>query len=72
MDPIDIQYELKKRNIPQAQIAREAGVNQMYVSRVIRGRAICAHLMDIISGKLGKDPREVFDKYPEPVIHNKA
>lgn len=49
MDPIDIQYELRKRNILQSQIAEEAGVSAVSISKVIRGKLGSARLMEIIS-----------------------
>lgn len=64
MDPIDIQYELRKRNILQSQIAEEAGVSAVSISKVIRGKLGSARLMDLIASRLGREPREVFDNYP--------
>jgi len=71
MDPIDIQYELRKRNILQSQIAEEAGVSAVSISKVIRGKFGSARLMEIISRKLGKDPREVFENYREKQVMHK-
>lgn len=64
MDPIDIQYELKKRNVLQSHIAAEAGVHPVSISKVIRGKLMSPRLMDLIASHLGRDPREVFEKYP--------
>jgi transcriptional regulator with XRE-family HTH domain len=64
MDPIDIQYELRKKKILQQEIAKEAGVSAMSVSKVINGKLISTRLMELISEKLGKEPRDVFAAYP--------
>ena len=64
MDPIDIQYELKKRNVLQSHIAAEAGVHPVSISKVIRGKLMSPRLMDLIASRLGREPREVFDNYP--------
>jgi len=64
MDPLDIQYELKKRNVLQSQIAAEAGVHPVSISKVIKGKMTSPRLMDLIAAHLGKDPREVFARYP--------
>lgn len=65
MDPIDIQYELKKKKVLQKEIAKEAGVHPVSVSKVINGKLVSPRLMEIISEKLGRAPREVFGNYPD-------
>lgn len=67
VDPIDIQYALKKRRINQVIIARETGVSAMTVSKVIHGKLRTICVMENISAKLGKSPQEVFEKYPAKV-----
>lgn len=64
MQPIDIQYGLKKKNVLQSQIAKEAGVSAVSISKVIKGKLISPRLMDLIASHLGQDPREVFENYP--------
>jgi len=71
MDPIDIQYELKKRKIMQKEIAREAGVSPVSIHKVINGKLTSPRLMEIISEKLGRAPWEVFENYPAKQVINK-
>ena len=63
MEPIDIQYELKKRGITQKQIAREEGRSEMSVSKVIRRESTSYPLAKAVSRRLGKKPEEVFPEY---------
>ena len=71
MDPIDIQYELKKKKVLQKEIAKEAGVHPVSVSKVINGKLVSPRLMEIISEKLGRAPWEVFENYPAKQVINK-
>ncbi len=63
MKPLDIQYELKKRNITQEAIAKEVGVTGMAVSYVIHKKMVSRHIMVAIAQKIGRDPVEVFPEY---------
>jgi lambda repressor-like predicted transcriptional regulator len=63
MDPIDIQYELKKRGISQKQIAKETERSEMSISKVIRKESTSKYLMQIISEKIERDPTEVFPEH---------
>lgn len=63
MEPIDIQYQLKKRGITQKAIAEETGKSETIVSMVIRKERVSAQVMTVISGKLDKSPKEVFPEY---------
>lgn len=63
MDPIDIQYELKKRHITQKQIADELGVSPMAVSKEIAGHNISERIRHAISRSIGKSPQDVFPGY---------
>ncbi len=63
MTPLEIQFELKKREITQKEIAEQLNVTEMMVSLVIRGQSISDRIMKAISDKLGEDHRIVFPKY---------
>jgi lambda repressor-like predicted transcriptional regulator len=62
MNPFEIQYELKKRGITQASIARELEVSRNHVSAVIRtpDKRQSARVMRAVAAKIGQDPRLVF------------
>lgn len=62
MHPADIQSELKKAGVTQAEIAEELGVSPFHVSAVIHGRA-SDRVMRNISEKIGRNRHEVFPFY---------
>ena len=63
MEAIDIQYELKKLRITQKSIARELGVSEMTVSKVIRKQIISNRVMRSVSRIINKDYRAIFPEY---------
>lgn len=63
MDAIDIQYHLKKRGIPQKQLALELGVGDMAVSNVINKRIVSDRIMKAVAKAIGRDVIEVFPEY---------
>lgn len=63
MTPLDIQFELKKQNITQKEIARGAGVSEMTVSRVIRKQLISDRVMRAVAQAIKRDHRAVFPEY---------
>ena len=63
MNPIEIQFELKRRGITQKALAEELGMHPVNVSRVILGKLNSARGIDFISAKIERDPREVFPAY---------
>ena len=63
MEPIDIQYNLKKLGITQKAIAMETGKSETIISLVIRKERISAQVMTAICKKLEKSPVEVFPEY---------
>ena len=63
MDPIDIQYQLKKRQITQKQVADTLGVSQNCISKVVNKLSISDRVMRHIAGLIGRDHREAFPEY---------
>ena len=63
MTPARIQYELKKKAITQAAIAREAGVTESMVSLVVHQKMASERLMRLVAEKMGRDHRAVFSEY---------
>ena len=64
MNPLRIQYELKKRGYTQKQIAAEENRNEMLVSNVIWRKRTSHPMMEAIARRLGKKAEDVFpDKY---------
>ena len=67
MEPIDIQYQLKKRGIMQMDIARELGVSNTIVSYVINKKMVSDRIMRAVAKAIGCNHREVFpEHYLEP------
>ena len=60
MDPLDIQYQLRKRGISQDEIARRAKRSKALVSMVIHGKARNAHIERLIARAIGRPVAEVF------------
>ena len=63
MTPLEIQFELRKRDILQKLIALEEGKSEMAVSKVINKRLVSNHLMRAVSQKIEREPSEVFPEY---------
>lgn len=63
MDPLDIQYALKRKGITQASLAKEFKVSEMTVSKVIRRALVSDRIMRGIAAKVGKKYTVVFPEY---------
>lgn len=60
MEPLDIQYRLKKLGISQRALADELEVSQGVVSNTIRGRATSWTVANHIAGLLKMRPEELW------------
>jgi transcriptional regulator with XRE-family HTH domain len=63
MTPLDIKYEIKKHKKTQKQIAREIGVSEMTVSKVVNHLMISDRVMRSVAEAIGRDHRAVFPEY---------
>ena len=63
MTPLEIQFELKKREVRQKEIARELRVSEMTVSRVINKQLVSDRVMKAVAGAIKRDHRAVFPEY---------
>jgi len=63
MTPAEIQFELKKREITQKEIAEQEDVSQALVCQVIKRQSISDPVMKAISNRIGEDHRIVFPDY---------
>ena len=65
MHPADIQAELKKNGVTQADIARDLGVSDFHVSAVIHNPDVrqSDRVMRAIAKAIKRDHREVFPSY---------
>ena len=63
MTPLEIQFELKKKEITQKEIALDLGVSEMGVSLVINKISISDRIMKAISRAIKMDHRAVFPEY---------
>lgn len=63
MDPIDIQYQLRKRGVTQKSIADELNVSEMTVSKTINKQMVSDRIMRAIASIIGTDHTEVFPEY---------
>lgn len=63
MTPLEIQYELKKREVTQKQIAQEEKVSEFFISAVVRKKAVSDRIMKAIARKIGRSHMEVFAEY---------
>ena len=63
MNPLKIQYELKKKGISQKALAKKLGVSDMTVSNVVRKKVVSDRIMRAISTAIGKDHRVVYPEY---------
>ncbi len=53
MNPADIQTALKEKGLTQAAIARQMGVSEMTVSRIVRGTESSRRVAQAISEAIG-------------------
>ena len=78
MDPIEIQYRLRKKGVTQASIAEEEAVSEMLVSLVIHKKRFSENgngekrvtetvdrVMKNIAGKIEKPHQQVFPEFYE-------
>ena len=63
MNPLEIQFELKKLKITQKEIAKELGVAEMIVSKVINKQMISDRVMQTVARAIKMDHRHVFSEY---------
>lgn len=63
MQPLEIQFELKKRGTTQLSLAKELGVAHMSVSKVINKKMISDRIMRHVAAAIGKHHTEVFPEY---------
>jgi len=63
MHPADIQSELKKHTITQKDIAKELGISEMAVSRIIHRFGVSNRIMRAVAAAIGRDHRQVFPEY---------
>jgi len=63
MQPIDIQYELKKKGISQKSIAIDLGCSDMSVSSVIAKRLQSDRIMRAVADAIGRDRMVVFPEH---------
>jgi DNA-directed RNA polymerase specialized sigma subunit len=63
MTPLEIQFELKKKEVRQKEIARELKVSEMTVSRVINKQLVSDRVMKAVAGAIKRDHRAVFPEY---------
>jgi len=63
MTPLEIQFELKKKEITQKELALDLGVCEMAVSLVINKRSISDKIMKAISRAIKRDHRAVFPEH---------
>ncbi|MFA5261641.1 MAG: helix-turn-helix transcriptional regulator [Candidatus Omnitrophota bacterium] len=63
MEPLDIQYELKKKKITQKSIAQELGCSEMSVSNVIAKRLQSDRIMKAVARAIDKDHKQVFPEH---------
>ena len=60
LNPIDIQYLLKRKVITQAALAKKHGVSAMSMSDVINFRRISRRLMQAVAGEVEMQVEKVF------------
>ena len=63
MTPLEIQYELKKKEVLQKEIARELNVSEMTVSLVIKKQRVSDRVMKAVAEAIKRDHRAVFPEY---------
>ncbi len=62
MDPIDINYKLKKMSYSQAAVARKLKVKRQVVNQVINGRKQSARVKREIARIIGMDIKDIWPK----------
>jgi len=75
MNPAKIQYLLKIKGLTQKALARQLGVCEMTVSRVVSKQIVSDRVMRALSEAIGQDHRKVFPEYylqPPKRRHSKA
>ena len=63
MTPLEIQFELKKKEITQKEIALDLGVSEMGVSLVINKMTVSDRIMKAVSKSIKMDHRAVFPEH---------
>ena len=63
MTPIEIKEKLKERKIKQREIARQCGVSEMQVSRIVNRKEISDRVMQAVARAIDMDHRAVFPEY---------
>jgi lambda repressor-like predicted transcriptional regulator len=63
MEPIDIQYELKKRGITQTEIAKQLDLSPMTISNVVNKHVVSDRVMRAVAAAINRDRRLVFPEY---------
>lgn len=63
MTPIERQFELRKRGITQRAIAKEIGMHEITIGRIMLGQLKSPRGIEFISAKIGCDPQVVFPEY---------
>jgi len=66
LDPYDIQAMLKRKGITQKELARQIGVSEMVVSKVIRFHLVSERVFQGVADAIGMDRRQVFAWYYSP------
>jgi transcriptional regulator with XRE-family HTH domain len=63
MTPYKIKEELKRQKITQKAIARDIGVSEMSVSKVVNGQMVSDRVMRAVAEAIHWDHRAVFPEY---------
>lgn len=63
MTPIERQFEIRKLGLTQRSIAKELGMHEISVGRIMLGQLKSPRGIEFISAKIGRDPRVVFPEY---------
>lgn len=63
MNPLKIQYELKKSGVTQKALAEELGCTEQHLGQVILKNRVSDTVMRAVAKKLGRDYRTVFPEY---------
>jgi transcriptional regulator with XRE-family HTH domain len=63
MDPIEIQYRLRRKGISQKSIAQSLQVSDNAVSLIIKKRMVSARIMQAVADAIGIDVHLVFHEH---------
>ena len=63
MTPYKIKQELKKQGVTQKEVARDVGVSEMSVSKVVNGQMVSDRVMRAVAKAIHWDYRAVFPEY---------